>query len=391
VGKDKMQGSIDKNESRSIKVSVVMPSHNHGNFIMDALTSVLNQDFADYELVIIDDASKDNSVEIINKFIISHPELRIHFLVHEKNLGAVATLNKLIQLAEGKYIALINSDDVWLPNKLKLQVEILDHESNVGAVFTQAVITNEQLKVLGFADLPFADVFKKRNQTQGKWLRDFFINGNSLCHPSILIRKRVYEELGLYDPRLYQLPDFDYWIKLIKNYEIFVIPRILVKLRWHDNNTSKPSTQSINANNSEVFMIMKSFFDNMPDNIFIDGFADLFINPIAKDKQDLDCEKAFLLIKHQTYNNLVFHNLGLIALFNLLGEPTSERNLCKNYNFTYNELHNLLSQNQMFQGSKSETSDSSKISIHLKNLVRKIPFINRLAYRIWKVLREKYE
>ena len=123
-------------------VSVVIASYNHEKYVAETIESVLNQTFQDFEIIITDDGSSDKTVEMIKQF--SDP--RINLFVFEKNKGACSALNNSIINSKGKYIACLNSDDSWELNKLEKQVKFLDENPDIGAVFTNAKIIDENGK-----------------------------------------------------------------------------------------------------------------------------------------------------------------------------------------------------------------------------------------------------
>lgn len=323
------------------KVSVVVPSYNHEKFLPRALGSVLQQTYKDYEIRIIDDASTDQSVKVIKAFADQHPEIPIHWSVHEKNQGGVITLNDLVECAQGEYVALINSDDLWLEGKLEQQVAFLDEHPEVGAVFTHAVVVDDSgtplKKTIGFPN----DVFMQPNRSRGKWLRRMFYELNCLCHPSVLIRKSVYDQIGLYDPRLRQLPDFHMWIRVLKHTEIFVIQEPLVHLRIHTSNTSKVTTESIARNLNEMTFILAEFFDGMPNDVLIDGFKDNFRMPNAARGIALDCERVFLYFTPNFVFKSLYAHVGIQKLFCLLKDPAARAILEKEYQFDYEAFFKL--------------------------------------------------
>jgi len=197
--------------NRNPLVSVIIPSYNHENFIRESINSVLIQGFTDLEIIIVDDCSQDSSVEVIRSF----DDARIRFFQNTENQGAVYTTNLAISYATGKYVALLNSDDVWLPNKLEQQFQFLESHPEVGAVFSRAQFVDESGTVLNKLTFFWADVFDHDNRSSALWLRRFFFKFNCLCHPSILIRREIYQKYPLYEASLRQLPDFAMWVVYI--------------------------------------------------------------------------------------------------------------------------------------------------------------------------------
>ena len=218
------------------KVSVILTSYNHSKYIAKSIATVLEQDFQDFELLIIDDCSSDNSVEIINSF----KDEKIRFIQNEKNLGMVGTINKGIENAYGEYIAHFNSDDLFYSKtKLSKQVKFLDANPTHGAVFTRAQLIDENDNI--FKD-PKHSYYLKMNQQQNQdryaWLGFFFYNSNCLCYPSIMIRKSVYQSVGVYDPSYSIMQDLDMWIRICKKYDIFILEEDLTAFRISDSSTS---------------------------------------------------------------------------------------------------------------------------------------------------------
>lgn len=331
---DKGNSGVASNEPL---ISVVMPSYNHAKYISKAVDSVLAQDFSDYELLISDDASPDNSWEVISGF--SDP--RIRSFRQEKNLGPVGNLVFLIKQARGKYIALLNSDDAWYREKLGKQVTVMESQPHVGACFTWADMVDERGKEISGPEAIWNDVFRQPNRTQGAWLRHFFFKGNCLCHPSILARKEIYDALGFYNPGLKQLPDFDMWIRLVKHYPIHIIQENLVAHLRDGNNTSAVSPENSARNLTELVEIFGSFFEGVSDELFIEGFADDFrLKGVSATPVRLQCEKLFLLL-----NSAFAHASGqaaaLSSFMKHLSNPELERILRDEYRFSVFDFYRL--------------------------------------------------
>ncbi|WP_271251632.1 glycosyltransferase [Pseudanabaena sp. Chao 1811] len=250
-------------------ISVVIPSYNHEKYISEALQSVLDQTYKDFEIVITDDGSSDKSVNLIKEFT----DPRIKLFVFSENKGACLTVNNCIENSTGKFIALLNSDDVFLPNKLEIQLNFLNSHPEIGAVFSYAKIINDNSDDFEGEHF-YKNIFIQPNRNRFEWLNYFFYNGNCLCHPSILIRRECYENVGLYDPRFAQLPDFDFWIRLCQKYEIHIIPEELICFRVRDNEANASGNRLENhiRSTAELSQIYNNFLSlevtNHLDTIF---------------------------------------------------------------------------------------------------------------------------
>lgn len=318
-------------------ISVVVPSYNHAKYISKAVDSVLVQDFSDYELLISDDASPDNSWEAISGF--SDP--RIRSFRQEKNLGPVGNLVFLIKEARGKYIALLNSDDAWYREKLGKQVAVMESQPHLGACFTWADMVDEQGCEISGPEAIWNDVFRQPNRTQGEWLRHFFFKGNCLCHPSILARKEVYDTLGFYNPGLKQLPDFEMWIRLLKHYPIHIVQENLVAHLRDGNNTSAVSPENSARNLTELVEIFRSFFDEVPDELFVEGFAaDFRLKGVPATPTRLQCEKLFLLLD-SAFAHASGRAAALSSFIKHFSNPEFERVLLDEYCFSVFDFYRL--------------------------------------------------
>jgi glycosyltransferase involved in cell wall biosynthesis len=241
-------------------ISVVIPSYNHGRFVAATIKSVLDQSLQDFEIVITDDGSTDNTVNVIRQFTDS----RIRLNVFPENRGASVAANDAIQRSQGEIICHLSSDDLFLPGKLERQVSFLASHADVAAAFGLPRVIDEQ-----GVDLKEPDIYEQAFRLpltinlQGRkdWLRHFFFHQNCLCHPSAMVRRAVYDKIGPFDARLVNLPDFDMWIRLCGEFEIRVLPEQLVAARILDNagNVSAPRRDSVLRTQIEHFEILKRY------------------------------------------------------------------------------------------------------------------------------------
>lgn len=204
-----------------------MASYNHEEFVRAAIESVLNQSFEDFEFLITDDGSTDGTRNEIRK--IKDP--RISFVEFPGNRGACVAMNASIERSSGRYVAVLNSDDVFLPGKLAKQVEYLEAHPDVGGTFAYPQFIDASGRRLADEQTFCGRIFCVENKSREQWLRHFFLYGNALCHPSAMIRRRCYEKVGLYNPALAQLPDFEMWIRMFSHFSFHVFSERLVGFR----------------------------------------------------------------------------------------------------------------------------------------------------------------
>jgi len=213
------------------RISVVIASYNHENYVQATLESVLAQSFQDFEIQVTDDGSQDRTVAEVPAVA----DARISLVSLPRNCGACVALNASIQRATGEYIAILNSDNVFLPGKLAKQIRYLDDNVDVAAVFTRPMLLGENGRPYTGAEHKDSTLLEATNRQRHEWLRHFFFHGNALCHPSLLIRRSCYDEVGLYNPALAQVPDLEMWVRLLRRYDIHLIEEPLVGFRIRDN------------------------------------------------------------------------------------------------------------------------------------------------------------
>ena len=208
-------------------VSVVVASYNHAPFVQGCLRSALQQGIDSLEILVTDDGSTDSTAQQV----VALADPRIHLHRFAQNQGACAAMNDAIRRSRGRYIAVLNSDDLFLPGKLKRQIDYLEQNPQIGAVFGWPSFIDDHGQL--FQDPAHKDhaVFHQPNRSRHQWLRHFFDHGNALCHPTAVLRREVYQTAGLYDPRLAQVPDLDQWIRVCMRYDIHVMPEPLTAFR----------------------------------------------------------------------------------------------------------------------------------------------------------------
>ncbi|SIQ32051.1 glycoside hydrolase family 99-like domain-containing protein [Aquipseudomonas alcaligenes] len=332
-------------EMHSPKISVILTSFNHGKFIGEAIDSVLMQTFTDFELIIWDDASSDDSWEVIQRY--SDP--RIRKFRNEKSGRAIVGINRAIhEIAQGKFIAIHHSDDSWHPEKLAKQVFYLEENPEVGAVFTNANIILEDGSPLQDETHFYFKVFSQPNRTRHEWLRQFFMEGNVLCHPSILIRKECYQVSGPYRYGFAQLGDFDMWVRLCLHYPIHVLPQKLTNFRIlnAERNTSGNRYDSRIRSYVELVHVLHNYLE-------ISDFKELLqILPDAKKfniGERSNIHFALAMVALDLGNNPVYKLFSLNILFNLILDPSKSHLLKQDYNFDYLTLISLTGKYDIFR------------------------------------------
>ncbi len=213
-----------------VTVSVVIPVYNAARFLADTLTSVVGQTYTDYEVLLVDDGSTDDSGVICQRYARTYPD-RIR-LLRKPNGGPASARNLGIRMAKGQYIAFLDADDLWLPRKLEKQVAYLEAQpADVGLVYTRAVKFDDE----GVWKLP---VCYQKPAVAG-WVYWDLLRCNPIPSPSALVRKICFDRVGYFDESLDIIEDHDMWSRIAKVYRIALLDEILCLYREHHGGRSK--------------------------------------------------------------------------------------------------------------------------------------------------------
>jgi len=215
-----------KNETLPL-VSVVVSCYNHEYYIKESLLSVLNQTYQNIELIVFDDGSKDNSVNVIEALSKKHG----FFFHSQENIGFTPTLNKAIKLCKGKYIAFLGSDDLFFEDKIEKQVEFLENRDDIAVCGGNMVFIDAESNILE----------KQRKKLYSEVDFNVIFNNKKAGPPasSAMIRLDVLREVGGYDPKI-GLEDLYIWMKIThQGYKIAVLDDDMIYYRKHGSNTSK--------------------------------------------------------------------------------------------------------------------------------------------------------
>ena len=209
------------------KVTVLMTVYNGVAFLREALRSVLDQSFEDFEFLIVDDASTDESVSLIR----SYADERIRLVLNETNMGQAASLNKGLDLASGEYIARLDQDDVCLPERLARQVALLDARSDVCVTCTWEYTIDEKGRKVRDWRSTINDF--------GAYLATLTLGLCPVWHPSTMFRRVKVLELGGYDPSFAPAEDYDLWTRIaLARLSGAIVPEFLVLQRVHGGRQS---------------------------------------------------------------------------------------------------------------------------------------------------------
>jgi len=212
------------------KISAIIPTYNRAKLLPRVIKSVLDQTFQDFELIVVDDGSTDNTKEVVEKFQKEDP--RIKYIWQENSGGPAKPINTGIKNSSGKYIAILESDDEWLPEKLEKQVEILEKFQNVGLVSCYAMKIFPNGKKIIYKT-PFSGILRKED-----WKKYWQLWG-ILSLSTVLIRKESIEKVGLLDEKLKITADVDFYLRFIKQFDFYFLPIILINYYQNEESQSR--------------------------------------------------------------------------------------------------------------------------------------------------------
>jgi amicoumacin kinase len=240
-------------------VSVVMLSYNHKCYINEAIKSVINQNFPDWELIIIDDASTDGSQQLIRDYA---DDSRVRLIFHESNKGISASTNEGIDAARGKYIAFLDSDDVWRFDKLSKQLAILNKDDDL-VVWSEGDIIDENGTVLAEK---FTEKVQAENRKKSGDIFDSLIESNFIFQSSFIIKADNLKVIRVNEGLKY-LNDYQYVVELSTIYKYFFIDESLAKYRIHNRSTAHID---INTYIAEEIKLRRYFIERFSDRLSCD-------------------------------------------------------------------------------------------------------------------------
>jgi glycosyltransferase involved in cell wall biosynthesis len=196
-------------------ISIVTPSFNQGMFLEQTILSVINQNYKNYEYVIIDGGSADNSIEIIKKY-----DPFITYWVSESDEGQSNAINKGLQLCKGDILAYICSDDLYVAGAFQFAASFFVQHTDVDMIYGGCHFIDEKGKVL-------------RNKRVVPFSRKKLLCHNIIWQPTVFFHRRVWEKIGFFNETLRDAQDYDYWLRASETFKIVGIDRYLACYRWH--------------------------------------------------------------------------------------------------------------------------------------------------------------
>lgn len=212
------------------RVNVVMSVYNDEHYLRQAMESILNQTFRDFEFIIINDGSTDRTPKILRNF----DDDRIILVENPHRIGLAQSLNKGLRMARGKYIARMDADDVSHPMRLDLQVQFLDAHPEIALLGTAFAVKDQAT----------GKIREIRHPTTGGAIREFLCEDNPFCHGSVMARLECMLGVGGYRPEFALSQDYDLFLRVAEAYEMANLEEVLYQRHWHPHTaTSSRGTE----------------------------------------------------------------------------------------------------------------------------------------------------
>lgn len=222
------------------KVSVLVPSYNCAHYLPQALDSALGQTFTDFEILVIDDGSTDNTRAVVEEYRGKAPD-KVRY-IYQENQGLACARNTGLRHAKGEYVALLDADDVWLPTRLEETVKVLDADGSTGIVHANITKISEAGEEL---DTRRRDA----RYLSGYIFENIFLRKAHVSCPTVLFRKQCCEEVGVFDPGLARLgcEDRELWLRISQKFKIQYIDKVLALYRVSGKSMSQNKEKMMKA------------------------------------------------------------------------------------------------------------------------------------------------
>lgn len=216
-------------------VSIVMPTYNGGKYIAKAIESVLNQTYQDFELVIVNDASTDNTLEIIEKY--AESDYRIKIITNKENEKLPKSLNTGFKLCQGEYFTWTSDDNLYLPQALEKMIAVLESDRDIDFVYTREKFINEDGKIIGERAIP-------------KDLDDLY--SRNIISACFMYKKEVHINLEGYDEEKFLVEDYDFFLRAYMKYKFKYISESLYLYREHSGSLTATKREQVKVSTIEM-------------------------------------------------------------------------------------------------------------------------------------------
>jgi glycosyltransferase involved in cell wall biosynthesis len=288
-------------------ISVIMAFHNDGKYLKSSIESILKQTFTDFEFIIIDDSSDDDSLCIANSF----NDKRIKILRNNEQSGLTKSLLHGIDIAKGEYIARMDADDIACINRFEKQIEVLQHHREIDICGTWAKEINDEGILIGKRKMPLND----------DEIRVFMLVSNPIIHSSVMLRKEILNKQN-YNPSLRYSQDYDLWTRLIPHARFANINEYLLYYRIHDSQITY--VNRLKQKENSIFISYNYLKQcQLNKNIGIERYGYILFPSTIRNKEDIvNCKNDLAEIiknnsQYHTFNSKLIRNFVSLQWYHI--------------------------------------------------------------------------
>lgn len=259
-------------------ISIIIPTYNRGYCIANAIESILNQTYQNFEIIVVDDCSSDNTMEVIK----SINDERIVFHRNSRNIGPASSRNQGIKLSRYDYIAFQDSDDIWEASKLEKQINMCINHNNPCMVYTKMIVTDNDT-ISSFMPSPEMP-FNKLSEN----VYPYLLEQNFIGAPTVLLPKAIIYDVGGFRDDLSALEDWELFLRIAKRYDVLYIDEPLHIYNVHTSNTVSSNYPKYLESMVKILCINKEeylkhgLFNNFTEKILLDAQAHGLLSQISK-------------------------------------------------------------------------------------------------------------
>lgn len=225
------------------KVSIITAAYNHVKFIRQSVESAQGQTYRDFEHIVVDDGSSDGTADVLRSFGDKITYIR------QDNCGAHAAINRGIRMSSGEYIAILDSDDAWLPHKLERQMQTFKQHPEAGLVYAQAYIIDDEGEFINNGE-PGGKPFANPHRAFDELLRE-----NCIPILTAVLRRTCIEQVGFFNESLKATSDWDMWIRIAAKWPVIFVPEALALYRIHENSTWQALMKTGRVNKEHLLIL----------------------------------------------------------------------------------------------------------------------------------------
>ncbi len=261
---------MDKNINYMPKISIIIITYNREEFIKEAIDSVLFQSFKDWQLIIIDDGSDDKTKELVKEYL--NIGLNIKYVRNEKRLGISRARNLALSMCESKYIAVLDSDDLWCDSeKLQKQIDFLEKNKEYALVGTNAIFINNRGVFIKKSNVKLADYN----------IRKSILIRNQFFHSSVIFRNNIFKILRGYDESLKIGEDYDLFLRIGNKHKFANIKDCCIKYRVHNNSICVSDRICASRDTQNIIKKYRTYYPNY-FFAFIKSYLRIFLAYLSK-------------------------------------------------------------------------------------------------------------